>query len=239
MNIDELVVIGDSHTSQYDFDNLKSYKDINNIILLNAPGASIKGLLKKKSTLGLLERIKNFDFNERQKTLFVIGQCDVEFGYYYKSVLGNEKISLDYFFDDLIKKYEEFLLGYENDFIVSGINPCTVNNIEYNFNVNFKDNISHVTNNFNETGELDESINFIDYQHIYNDSNKIRNRNHKYFNSKLEKMCKINNFKFINIWDDITENDIIKDKFRKEGENHHLNISLELLEILYNKIKNI
>ena len=114
-----------------------------------------------------------------------------------------------------------------------------MNNIEYNFNVNFKDNISHVTNNFNETGELDESINFIDYQHIYNDSNKIRNRNHKYFNSKLEKMCKINNFKFINIWDNITENDIIKDKFRKEGENHHLNISLELLEILYNKIKNI
>ena len=52
-------------------------------------------------------------------------------------------------------------------------------------------------------------------------------------------MCKINNFKFINIWDNITENDIIKDKFRKEGENHHLNISLELLEILYNKIKNI
>ena len=35
MNIDELVVIGDSHTSQYGFDNLKSYKDIKLLFNLN------------------------------------------------------------------------------------------------------------------------------------------------------------------------------------------------------------
>lgn len=236
MIIKELVVIGDSHTSQYGFDNIKNYNEIESITLINAPGASIKGLLKENSTLGLLNRIKNIEFNKNKKTLFIIGQCDVEFGYYYKSVLNGSKISLDEFFDDLIKKYREFLLTYKNDFIVSAINPCTVLNNEYNFNINFKDGVSHVTNNFNETGELNSSINFDDYKHIYNESNEVRNNNHKYFNKKLEEMCKNNNFKFINIWDDITDNNIIKEKFKREGENHHLNINLELLEILYNRL---
>lgn len=239
MKINELVVIGDSHTSQYGFDTIHSYNDIGRIILINAPGASIKGLLKEKSTLGLLEKIKNFEFTENQKTLFVLGQCDVEFGYYYKSVLLGEKISLDEFFNDLINKYETFLSGFNHEFIVSAINPCTVINNEYNFNVNFKDNISHITNKFNETGELNDVIDFSELSHIYNDNIEVRNSNHKYFNQKLESMCIKNNFKFVNLWDDITENDFVKGKFKREGENHHLNINKELLDLLYNKLINL
>jgi hypothetical protein len=239
MKIEQLVVIGDSHTSQYGFDTINTYNDIERIFLINAPGASIKGLLKEKSTLGLLEKIKNFEFTKKQKTLFVIGQCDVEFGYYYKSVLFGKKLSLDEFLDDLIKKYEKFLLSFNNEFIISAINPCTVINNEYNFNINFKDNVSHITNRFNETGELNGSLNFSDVTHIYNDNNETRNQNHKNFNKKLEIMCSKNNFKFVNLWDDITENDIVKNKFRRNGENHHLDINKELLEILYNKLINL
>jgi len=236
MKIEELVVIGDSHTSQYGFDTIKSYKDIEKFFLINAPGASIKGLVKEKSTLGLLEKIKGFEFTKKQKILFVIGQCDVEFGYYYKSVLNGKKLSIDEFFDDLIKKYESFLLGFDFEFIVSAINPCTVIDNEYNFNVNFKDNISHITNKLNETGELDNDVIFSELTHIYNDDNETRNNNHKYFNEKLESMCKKNDFNFINIWDDITENNFVKPNFRRDGDNHHLNINVELLEILYNKL---
>jgi hypothetical protein len=52
-------------------------------------------------------------------------------------------------------------------------------------------------------------------------------------------MCENNNFKFVNIWDDITNDDLIKNEFRREGDNHHLNINIELLELLYNKIRNL
>jgi hypothetical protein len=239
MKIKELVVVGDSHTSQYGFDTIKSFKDIDKIILKNAPGASIKGLLKEKSTVGLSEIIKTFQFNQNQVVLFIIGQCDVEFGYYYKSVQNGLKIPIEIFFDDLINKYEKFLLGFSCDFIISAINPCTIFDIEYNFNINFKDNVSHLTNNLNETGELNNSINFSDYKHIYNDSYEVRNNNHKVFNDKLHQMCENNNFKFVNIWDDITNDDLIKNEFRREGDNHHLNINIELLELLYNKIRNL
>ena len=163
MTIEKLVVIGDSHTSQYGFDSVKSYKTIENIDLINAPGASIKGLLKEISTLGLLGKIKNFNFSKNHTALFVLGQCDVEFVYYYKSVLSGNKINIDDFFDDLINRYTKFLKNFDGEFIISAINPCTVYNIEYNFNVNFKDNISHLTNNLNETGELNNSINFNEY----------------------------------------------------------------------------
>jgi hypothetical protein len=236
MTIEKLVVIGDSHTSQYGFDSVKSYKTIKNIDLINAPGASIKGLLKEISTLGLLEKIKNFNFSKNHTTLFVLGQCDVEFGYYYKSVLSGNKINIDDFFDDLINRYTKFLKNFGGEFIISAINPCTVYNVEYNFNVNFKDNISHLTNNLNETGELNNSINFNEYKHIYNDSFEVRNNNHIIFNTKLKNMCENNNFKFITIWDDITENNFVKDKFKRPGDNHHLNNDLELLDILYNKL---
>jgi hypothetical protein len=232
MKFKNLTFIGNSHISQFFL--IKSSYGIN-ADRLQFTGASIKGLLKTDSTIGLSNMIRSYNFSDKL-AIFILGQCDIEFGYYYKSVINNEKINIDFFISDLVKKYDMYLSSLSFDFVVVGINPCVSDDIRHNFYVNFEDTFCYDTNQFNETGTLNNQIKFEDYLHIYNDSLEDRNKIHKMFNKELKDMCDYKDYKFVDIWDDITTNDVINSEFKLDKVDHHLKESEELFNILYKKI---
>ena len=49
-------------------------------------------------------------------------------------------------------------------------------------------------------------------------------------------MCLEKKYKFVDIWDDITTNDIIKEEFKQDRLDHHLKESELLFDLLYEKI---
>ena len=170
MNIRNITFIGNSHITQ--FMHIKPSYGLN-VDRLQFPGASIKGLIKENSTIGLNNMIKNYDFIDKL-AIFILGQCDIEFGYYYKSVMKNEKLDI-----------------------------------------------------------------YDDYLHIYNDTLEVRNMIHKKFNTKLKEMCKEKDYNFVDIWDDITTDDIINKEFKPNTTDHHLKESEHLFDFLYKKIINL
>ena len=235
MKFKNLTFIGNSHISQFVVNTHLLESDGISVDRLQFPGASIKGLLKENSTIGLSNMIKSTNFDNKL-AIFILGQCDIEFRYYYKSVIQNEKINIDFFISDLVERYDRYLSNLTFDFVVVGINPCVSDDIRHNFYVNFEDTYCYDTNQFNETGTLDNNIKFEDYLHIYNDSIYDRNLIHKRFNSLLRDMCENKGYKFVDIWDDITTNDIINNEFKLDQVDHHLKESVELFNLLYKKI---
>lgn len=234
MSKKNLVFIGNSHISQFDIFNIPDHYNVS-IDLLEFPGASIKGLLNNNSKTGLLEKIKSYNF-ENKLAIFILGQCDIEFGYYYKSVQNGVKLNIEDFIDDLIIKYDSYLSTVNFDFVLLGINPCVVEDIKYNFNVNWNDPVCFTENQINDTGTLNYEIKIEDHLNIYNDDQVVRNNNHKLFNSKLKELCILRNYKFADLYDDITENDKVMPEFLNPGLDHHLKKNIKIFDLLYKKI---
>lgn len=229
-----ILLIGNSHVKQFCY-NLKKYEfDIKTIEVV---GASIKGLVNINSQLKLKELILNFQNNNLEKNYFLcffLGQVDVEFGYYYKCVKDNTKYDINEYIDDLIEKYYIFL---KNDivlpFCVISINPTVITDIEHNFRVSFKCN--NGKNGY--YSELNNKYSFENFKHIYNDSYDKRFEYNKIFNDKLKKMCNKNNFKYIDLWNIITENNKVRECYYPKKSDHHLVVNdTELFDYLVEKI---
>jgi hypothetical protein len=61
----------------------------------------------------LKEQILDYQNLNPEKTLvFFLGQSDVEFIYYYKSIKQNYKIDITEFLDDIVNKYIDFIVKY-------------------------------------------------------------------------------------------------------------------------------
>ena len=107
----ELVFIGNSHLGQFCLLDNPAIFDKYNVKLdkiIQIPGSSIKGLKNMESTTGLNKTILNYNF-KKKIYIFHLGQVDIEFGYYYKSVLNKKKIDIHSFIDELIIIYSKFL----------------------------------------------------------------------------------------------------------------------------------
>ena len=84
----KVVIIGNSHLDQF-----KPHLHIPSENILQIPGASIRGLMNINSTTGLNKKIKD---SCPDACIFHLGLVDIEFGYYYKSFLANEKLDKPY-----------------------------------------------------------------------------------------------------------------------------------------------
>ena len=135
--------------------------------------------------------------------------------------------------------YENFLNKIPNKKIIFGINPCVVEDMKYNFNVNFSDKNYNHFHIINENGNSEEPIKYEDYKHIYNDSIELRNSYHKNFNLELKDMCKNKNYKYVDIWDKITINDIIKKEYKRTELDCHLIESVDYKNYIKEKIPSL
>lgn len=223
----KLCLIGNSHTSQFNAENL-SFIDI-----IYCNGASIKGLVNENSKLQLKRQILKYEeVNPESILLFFLGQVDIEFGYYYKCVIDNIKYNIDDYINELITKYEYFLINFiKNKFIILSINPTTITDIKHNFNVCFRCGNGHV----GFYSEINNNINFDDVKEkFFNETFEERYFYNMKFNDKLKKMCEKNNFKFINLWNILCDkNNNLLEKYKPNTLDHHLKIDYELNLIKY------
>lgn len=218
-------LIGNSHTSQF--------KEEINIIY--GYGASICGLSKNKSTLKLHEKILQEQKNNPDKLfVFFLGQSDIEFIYYYKSVKQNKKIDMELFINDLIDKYISFITkNITNKVAVLGINPTVITDNQHIFNINFRD-----YGNGNPAGNYDENYQYNYYLHIYNDSYDKRFHNNMEFNRKLKLKCDECNIPYIDINKYILdENNIVRSEYFPKCIDHHLLPNTKLYLALIEELK--
>ena len=207
-----LAFIGNSHLRQFNL-----YQDI---VCIYEMGASIKGLVNPGSKLMLKNTINNFiNDNPNHSLIFFLGQVDIEFGYYYKCIVDNIKYDINIYYDDIIKKYESYLQTLTCNFYILSINPTTITNTDHIFNVCFRSNNGKdgFYSEKNDNYTLNERV-----KEILNDSYQERFLNNKLFNDKLEFMCLKNNYKYIDFWEVVTNNNKVNEKYMPSDGDHHL-----------------
>lgn len=208
----EYCFIGNSHVDQFNINAIPS------IARIYKMGASIKGLTNPNSKLHLAEAIQTYcDKNPSTTMLFFLGQVDVEFGYYYKCVKDAKKYDIADYVDDLILRYESYLKTVKNKFCVLCINPMVITDNRHIYKVCFNENNGR-------EGEYSEatSLSFDDVKEYLHETFEEKFEYNKLFNSKLEEMCKRNQFKYINFWPHLFENGVLKSKYKPNRVDHHL-----------------
>jgi hypothetical protein len=217
-------LIGNSHTSQFNNPNLN---------VLYGYGASICGLYNENSTLKLKERILDYQYLNPEKTLvFFLGQSDVEFIYYYKSIKNNDKIDINEFLDDIVNKYINFIIEYIKNPVVLGINPTVIKSTQHTFNVNFRYTYSVI----NPAGSYHLGLTYDDVKHFYDDY-ETRYNNNMQFNTKLSEQCKKQNIPYIELNKEILDDDMkVKSIYLPKEEDHHLVANYSLYVELINQL---
>jgi hypothetical protein len=218
-------IISNSHADQFDNQNLN---------ILHCYGASIDGLHDDYSPLQLKKTILDYqDSNPEKKLLFFLGQSDIEFIYYYMSIKNNTKINIDKIINYLVYKYIEFIKMYIKNPLVLGINPTVIKNNEYIFNVNFREKST-----VNPSGSFIPDINYEDVKDYYDDY-QTRFNNILKFNEKLKTECINNNIIYIDLNDEILDNDMnVKDIYQPKHDDHHIVKNITLYNHLIDKIFN-
>jgi hypothetical protein len=220
---DKFCIIGNSHTGQFNNPKLN---------VLWGYGASICGLYNENSILQLKQKILNYQDQNPDKTLvFFLGQSDIEFIYYFKSITTGEKINIDTFIDTLVIQYVDFIKKYIKKPIILGINPIVIGNIKRTFNVNFREQST-----VNPAGRTLSHIQYEDVKHFY-DNFEIRFNNNLNFNKKLKIKCEQNSIIYTDLNDILFNDDKLKYIYEPKDNDHHLVSSYELYNILIDKIK--
>lgn len=234
----KITFIGNSHISQLNIQNpTTGALRFSNIDVIDAAGASIKGLSNPNSKLQLSKRIDHH-YNKNKQTIFIyfLGQVDVEFGFFYKQWKEKRTFTIDEYTDILISTYETYLLEHQHyNFIILPINPNVITDIKHNYIVSFthpKDPSQIV-----EYGEK-TNIKFENLKYLYNLSYEELCYNNKLFNKKLKKMCLKNNFKFIDFIPMLLDNDgNVKIQYKPKHIDHHLVChDTKILECILNQI---
>ncbi len=222
----KVVIVGNSHLDQF-----KPYLYIPNENILQISGASIRGLINNNSTTGLNKKIKD---SCPDACIFHLGLVDIEFGYYYKSFLANEKLNKQHFIADTISIYLKFLKSLTCKIVIIGVNPTVITDMRHNFNINFEDDPNNI---LQETGKGYREVTYESLSHIYDDTIEERNMFLKDMNEALKSMCEENNFTFYDLWDELIDTDgkHIKTMYMPPHLDHHLVTSSSI----YNKLPEI
>ena len=221
-------LIGNSHASQFDNKKLE---------ILYGYGASICGLYNENSVLKLKEKILNYQhLNPDKYLVFFLGQSDIEFIYYYKSIKNNYKIDITEFINEIVEKYIEFIIKYIKKPIILGINPAVIKSNEHIFNVNFRDVISM---NTNPSGSNHLNIKYEDVKHFYDDFEKRFNNNLD-FNKKLNEECQKYNISYIDLNKYILDDkNNVKREYLNNFDDHHLKPNINLCHYLFYELNQL
>lgn len=224
--------IGNSHLDQFanELSIQKLYK----------MGASIKGLANPNSTLGLRDDIQSFARNNPHTTLvFFLGQVDIEFGYYYKCVMDQKKYDIEEYICGLLDKYITFLHTLQVPYIVLSINPTVIKRNSHIYKVCFTENNGY--QGFYSQHRSDLSFESEQVQLFLNDSFETRYLHTVFFNKKLQEVCRVHKIHFVDFWDFLFEDGLLKKKYIPKGLDHHLAVThdVELTHHVITKIQEL
>lgn len=222
--------IGNSHLDQF--------ANAPHILKLYKMGASIKGLVNPTSTLRLRDDIYSFtQSNPNTKLVFFLGQVDIEFGYYYKCVMDQKKYDMEEYIDGLLDKYMAFLHTLNVPCIVLSINPHVLKENYHIYRICFTEDNGR--EGFYSQHRPDLSFESEKVQNFINDSFETRVSHTQLFNKKLQHACLINTIQFVDFWDFLFEDGVLRQKYVPKGVDHHLAVrhDVKLTEHVMNKIK--
>ena len=204
-------IFGDSHSRIFKKINLTKFTiDVDSI-----SGASLSGLTNKNSQLQVKNKIIDYLHNNKPSFLiFKFGQVDIDLQYYFKIVIKNQKINKKEYVKNLIQNYIKFIdeiskIYPKHKIIIYGINPPTLIDkqkcFDYTLRIISEKNINNDIKN-----KLLNSIDNIEERTIFS---KLFNKTCKYY-------CDKNNIKYIEVFDDLLENNIIMSKYTNNNDHH-------------------
>lgn len=209
-NIKEVILFGDSHTlcfcgsSFWDKVLLIDNKYL--IINRNKDSVSISGLNNENSKTKYNNIIElNFLNQNNNYNLFKLGQVDVEYVYYYKTLIKKENITKIQFYNNIVEKYINFIKKFNGNKIICGINLPSSGSTT--------NDIIHLKKVLQTNMNIDESM--VEHQ--------TKMKDHILFNKILKDSCISNNITYFDLIEEsiVYNNDNIelKDEFR-DGFGH-------------------
>ena len=215
-NYKHIFIFGDSHCLCFG----QGKTNVNNkyyINMLKQDSASARGLISIDSTLKYGKTIEEFikfkkwysntPFNSNEINnyyVFKFGQVDIEYNYYYKLIIKEEKITKNDFFNDVIDKYIQYIRQLNKlNIIVCGVNlPSPINMKKYKYNILKLNNKNTIIENLTIEEINKDSI---------------------IFNQLLKQKCDINNIKYFDLIEECTYTNNNEYYLRKEfiGTDHH------------------
>ena len=207
-----ITLLGDSHTLCFCGSSLWNKNlliDDNTLIInRNRDSVSISGLNNPKSKTGY-NKIINDNFKNKINcyNLFKLGQVDVEYVYYYKTLVKMENITKTDFYTNIIDKYLEYLNKFNNgNKIICGINLHASGKTD--FDINYLKTIIGIDIDIDKT--------------LFN--HQIKMEDHLKFNKILKEKCILNNITYFDLTEECIEiknNSFeLKQQF-KEGGIHY------------------
>lgn len=119
-------ILGDSHVRSLFLDYNIFQRNFNlEPTILAISGASISGLRRDTSTLGLKNKISSYvGYANPSVVVFKFGQVDIDLGYYYRRIVKNIDLNFNDFIEDLSKQYISQVSYYAKKYkcLVCGIN---------------------------------------------------------------------------------------------------------------------
>ena len=220
--MNNIYYFGCSHSMIFGNDINKNYKFID----YHTDSVSLKGLKNVNSKTNYNNFIiNNIDKLKNNIILFKIGQVDIEFGYYYKTLIKNECINIEEFTDNLIEIYEEFLnkINYSNyKIIICGISLPAYNNIKHS--IGYKGSIINLKKYSDRINSIDENIDTLTKMF---GTLEEQTKNSLLFNEKLKNLCQKLNLPYIDFTEEFIDNttNILKKEYTTDSDHHYKSIN--------------
>lgn len=232
-------VFGDSHCI---------YLEVNEKLKFHAPwvlkhnvnvhkikGASVVGLGRERSSLNVKSLVDEY-ISEDAVNVFCFGQVDMELGFYYKKVVKRESVSLKEFALELATQYEKFLGALSSkSIVVKGLNLTVLKSPAFAH--------AYIRRIVLENIKCDDAIKEHDiFLKESLESFSERNNATLLFNKKMQEICTVNNWKYFDINDHLSEYSPgkgVSDKFIPGGFDHHVVDSIEMRKVHLSKLFDI
>jgi len=233
-------IFGDSHSVYFQnihhtFDNSKIHDQ--RIETYMTPGASIKGIGKRRnSSLNLQEKLLN-TIEDGDLIVLVFGQVDIELGLYYRQAVQQINETSDDFIKSCIESYEYLLNVLKDHFpksiiFIKGINMPVL--IDQQKALRYTKRI--ITENISDKIQIQKAT-----QRLRKKLPTIieRIKISLQFNDYLEQLALKKDIYYFSVNDLICHsNMMVQDAYIPTGFNHHIIDSIEVRRIHYKSLKN-
>ena len=196
-------IFGCSHCKSF----IRNFINIGNVKIINrgVSSASMTGVTRDSSKLQYKNKVQNVinNYKKKQKKVYYIfkfGQVDIEYVYFYKTLIKKETLDKNTFYNSIIDKYIEFLLNIKRtnkiDIIICGSNLISP--------TNWKRYVKSIL----KLRSLPDDITY-----------KSKQDDVLFFNELLMVKSRENNIKYFDTTNECSKNGILKKEF--VGKDHH------------------
>lgn len=192
-----IYIFGDSHARSFTTE-AQITKGSTTIKNCCKDSITIRGLNNERSTTNygeyLLQTLRNIEDKKNAVIVLKLGQVDVEYSFHFKTIIKNEAINLNSFFEEIINIYAMFINRiraiYNFKIVICSINlPNYCTNDYFHSCLSYLFKLMYMKNEINITPDQLIKINAIT---VLDQTNNVIE-----FNKRLDQFCNKNNLIFL------------------------------------------